>query len=191
MVETGGFKVSLKAHDSRPGFIMNRQIDMSLNKKTFVLYNCVIMKSTEHYAASQCLLLLLFLLLLKGCLLSWSQLTLDMEWMKNILYKDSVVFPMPTFLKENRGWNDMIKHLVLLASVSLPVHLCLHVYYHLNTTKFFLLRKISYADHCFLQNESCSPLVTASTLSNGLYQIKKGQLNIFLSQSFSCLHFNK
>lgn len=64
------FKVSLMAHDSRPGFISNRQIDVSLRQETFVLYSGVIMKSTEHYVASQCLLLLLFLLLLKGCSLS-------------------------------------------------------------------------------------------------------------------------
>lgn len=69
-IKTDGFKISLIAHDSWPGFIRNRQIDVSLNQETFVLYSGVIMKSTEHYVAPQCLQLLLFLLLLKGCLLS-------------------------------------------------------------------------------------------------------------------------
>lgn len=168
---------------------MNRQIDVSLNQETFVLYSGVIMKSTEHYVASQCLLLLLFLLLLKGCLLSWFQLTLDMEWMKNHPAQGQCCFPHAHLSQRvpRLEWHGTT---FSFASPKLPaVHLRLHVYCHLNTTKFFLLRKISYADHCFLQNESCSPLVTASTLSNGLYQIKKEQQNIFLSQSFSCLHF--
>lgn len=101
-IKTDGFKVSLMAHDSKPGFVRNRQIDVPLNQETFVLYSGVIMKSTEHCVASQCLLHLLFLPLIKRLLIVLT--SMNSRYGMNEKSSCTVLFsPCPPFSKRTEA----------------------------------------------------------------------------------------